>query len=209
MKRQICMFVLFTAASAAACKSESAPAGPTASAEPAATPKAIDPESLKTLALDPAQSKFDFVASKITKSHSGSFKQLTGTATVVSGELHSVVVEVETGSVEADDPDLAGHIKTADFLDVEKFPKATFRSSNITKKALPGATHEVTGDLTLHGVTQPITFPVTANVAPATVTASGQVTINRQKFAVTYPGAPDDLIKDDVVLKPSLVFVQK
>src|SRR5688500_9968965 len=122
MKRQICMFVLFTAASAGACKSESAPAGPTASAEPA-TPKAIDPESLKTLPLDPAQSKFDFVASKITKSHSGSFKQLTGTATVVSGELHSVVVEVETASVEADDPDLAGHIKTADFLDVEKFPK--------------------------------------------------------------------------------------
>jgi polyisoprenoid-binding protein YceI len=209
MKRQICMFVLFTAASAGACKSEPAPSGPAASAEPAATPKAIDPESLKTLPLDPAQSKFDFVASKITKSHAGSFKQLTGTATVVSGELRSVVVEVETGSVEADDPKLAGHIKTADFLDVEKFPKATFRSSNITKKALPGATHEVTGDLTLHGVTQPITFPVTVNVAPAAVTASGQVTINRQKFAVTYPGAPDDLIKDDVVLKPSLVFVQK
>jgi polyisoprenoid-binding protein YceI len=209
MKRQICMFLLFTAASAGACKSEPAPAGPTATAEPAATPKAIDPESLKTLALDPAQSKFDFVAAKITQSHAGSFKQLTGTATVVSGELHSVVVEVETGSVEADDPRLAGHIKTADFLDVEKFPKATFRSSNITKKALSGATHEVTGDLTLHGVTQPITFPVTVNVAPAAVTASGQVTINRQNFAVTYPGAPDDLIKDDVVLKPSLVFVQK
>ena len=210
MKRQICIFLLATAASAGACKSEQpASAGPATAAEPAATPKAIDPESLKTLALDPAQSKFDFVASKITKSHNGAFKQFSGAATVVGDDLHSVVVEIETASVEADDPKLAGHIKTADFLDVEKFPKATFRSSNITKKALPGATHEVTGELTLHGVTQPITFPVTVNVAPSAVTASGQVTIDRQKFAVTYPGAPDDLIKDDVVLKPSLVFVQK
>lgn len=210
MKRQICMFLLATAASAGACKSEQpAPAGAGPAAEPAATPKAIDPDSLKTLALDPAQSKFDFIASKITKSHAGAFKQFSGTATVVGDDLHSVVVEVETASVEADDPKLAGHIKTADFLDVEKFPKATFRSSNITKKALPGATHEITGELTLHGVTQLITFPVTVNVAPAAVTASGQVTIDRQKFAVTYPGAPDDLIKDDVVLKPSLVFVQK
>jgi polyisoprenoid-binding protein YceI len=209
MKRKICMFLLVTAALAGACKSEhAAPAG-AATAEPGATPKAIDPESLKTLALDPARSKFDFVASKITKSHAGSFQQFSGTATVVGDDLHSIVVEVETASVEADDPKLAGHIKTADFLDVEKFPKATFRSSNITKKALPGATHEVTGELTLHGVTQQITFPVTVNVAPAAVTASGQVTIDRQKFAVTYPGMPDDLIKDDVVLKPSLVFVQK
>jgi polyisoprenoid-binding protein YceI len=210
MKRQICIFLLATAATAGACKStEPAPPGAAPGAEPAATPKATDPESLKTLTLDPAQSKFDFVAAKITKSQDGAFKQYSGTATVVGDELHSIVVEVETASIETDEPDLTKHLKTADFLDVEKFPKATFKSSSISKKALPGATHEVTGDLTLHGVTQAITFPVTINVAPAAVTASGQVTIDRQKFAITYPGMPDDLIKDAVVLKPSFVFLQK
>ncbi|HTV17655.1 MAG TPA: YceI family protein, partial [Polyangiaceae bacterium] len=188
----------FLAVAACACQSSGpAPTTTTAApaAEPSATPKSIDPASLKTLTLDPAQSKFDFVAAKITKSHDGAFKQYSGTATVVGDDLHSVVVEVETASIEADDPKLTGHLKTADFLDVEKFPKATFKSSNITKKAAAGATHEVTGALTLHGVTQQITFPVTVNVAPTAVTASGQVTIDRQKFAVTYPGMPDDLIK--------------
>jgi polyisoprenoid-binding protein YceI len=209
MKRQICMLVL-TAAAACACKSsEPAPASAAPAAEPAATPKATDPESLKTLTLDPAQSKFDFVAAKITKSHNGAFKQYTGTATVVGNEFHSITVEVETVSVEADDPNLTGHLKTADFLDVAKFPKATFKSSSIVAKPAPGATHEVSGELTLHGVTQPITFPVTVNVAAAAVTASGEITIDRQKFAVTYPGMPDDLIKDAVVLKPTFVFVQK
>lgn len=212
MKRPICIFLLATAASVGACKSEEPkPAtSTTPAAEPAAEPpKATDPASLKTLTLDPAQSKFDFVAAKITKSHNGAFKQYSGTATVVGDELHSVVVEVETPSIEADDPKLTGHLKTADFLDVEKFPKATFKSSNIEKKAAAGATHEVTGDLTLHGVTQSITFPVTVNVGPTGVTATGEVTIDRQKFGVAYPGMPDDLIKDNVVLKPSFVFVQK
>jgi len=210
MKRQICIFLLASAAATGACKSaEPAPATTTPAAEPAATPKATDPASLKTLELDPAQSKFDFVAAKITKSHNGAFKQYSGTATVVGDDLHSVIVEVETPSIEADDPKLTGHIKTADFLDVEKFPKATFKSSSVTKKAVPGATHEVSGALTLHGVTQQITFPVTVNVTATGVTATGEVTIDRQKFGVVYPGMPDDLIKDNVVLKPSFVFVKK
>lgn len=210
MKRQFCILLLATAASTAACKAaEPAPTGMASAAEPAASPKATDPASVATLTLDPAQSKFDFVGAKITQSHDGQFKQYTGTATVVGGELHSVVVEVATASVESDDPKLTGHLKTADFLDVEKFPKATFKSLGISKKPAPGATHEISGELTLHGVTQPITFPATVNVAPTAVTASGQVTIDRQKFAITYPGMADDLIKDAVVLKPSFVFVKK
>lgn len=210
MKRLICITVLATAAFAGACKSEEpAPASTAPAAEPAAPPKATDPASLETLELDPAQSKFGFVAAKITKSHDGAFERYSGTATVVGDELHSVVVEVETPSVEADDPQLTAHLKTADFLDVEKFPKATFKSSSITKKPADGATHEVAGELTLHGVTQSITFPATIEVAPAVVKASGKVSIDRQKFGVAYPGMPDDLIKDDVVLQPSFVFVKK
>jgi polyisoprenoid-binding protein YceI len=213
MKRQFCILLL-AAAAWSACKSPEATtetkteaAQPSAARAPAAaTPKVTDPASVKTLSLDPAASKFDFVAAKITKSHNGSFKQFSGTANVVEDELHSVAIEVETASTEADDPKLTGHLKTADFLDVEKFPKATFKSSSITKKAAGSATHEVAGDLTLHGVTQPITFPVTVTQSPTSITASGEVTIDRQKFAIKYPGLPDDLIKDAVVLKPTFVF---
>jgi polyisoprenoid-binding protein YceI len=164
---------------------------------------------VKTLTLDPAASRFDFVAAKITKSHNGSFKQFSGVATLLGEELHSVALEVETASTEADDPKLTGHLKSPDFLDVEKFPKATFKSSSIEPKRAGSATHEVSGALTLHGVTQQLTFPATVSVTPTAVTGTAEVSIDRQKFGVIYPGMPDDLIKDAVVLKPTFVFPRK
>jgi polyisoprenoid-binding protein YceI len=215
MSRQTCISWLALAIAASACKStDGSTETRAASAEPArstadVTHKATDPASLKTLVLDPSASKFDFDASKITNTNHGSFKQFSGNATTIDGELRSIAVEVDTATLEADDPKLAAHLKTADFLDVEKFPKATFKSSSIVAKPAGGATHEVTGDLTLHGVTQQITFPATVEITPTAVKSSAEVRINRQKFGVTYPGMPDDLIKDEVLLKPRFVFAQK
>jgi polyisoprenoid-binding protein YceI len=211
MKLEICISLLALAALAPACKStESATATKEpAAGEPAAAPKATDPDSVKVLALDPTASKFDFQAAKITKTHSGVFKQFSGAVTLIGNDVQSIAAEVDTASVEADAADLTGHLKSADFLDVEKFPKATFKSSNITKKPVGSATHEVSGALTLHGVTQEITFPATVSVTPASVTASADVRIDRQKFGVIYPGMPDDLIKNEVVLKPHFVFTKE
>jgi len=213
MKRLFCIAIL----ASTACKSEppatetsTSAAQPVPVAAAGEAPAKTDPASVKTLTLDPAASKFDFDAAKITKTHHGSFKQFAGSATLLGDELHSLAVEVETPSVEADDPKLTGHIKTADFLDVEKFPKATFKSSRVTEKpSSTGATHEVTGALTLHGVTQEISFPVTVTQTPESVTGKAEVAIDRQKFNIKYPGMPDDLIKDEVLLKPTFVFSKK
>lgn len=213
MKRLFCIALL----TSTACKSPepatettTSAAQPVVVAAPGEAPPKTDPASVKTLALDPAASKFDFDAAKITKTHHGAFKQFTGSATLLGEELHSIAIEVETPSVDVDDPKLTGHLKTADFLDVEKFPKATFKSSSITEKpSSTGATHEVTGALTLHGVTQEITFPVTVAQTPDSVTGKAEVAIDRQKFNIKYPGMPDDLIKDEVLLKPTFVFSKK
>jgi polyisoprenoid-binding protein YceI len=183
--------------------STESPAGAAPAAE---VPKATDPASVKTLILDPSASKFDFSAAKVTKTHHGSFKRFTGVATQIGEELQSIAVEVDTASVDIDDPKLTQHLKTPDFLDVEKFPKATFKSSGIQKKPAGEATHEISGDLTLHGVTQPVTFPAKISLTPAGVSGSGVIRIDRQKFGVRYPGMPDDLIKDEVTLEPSFVF---
>jgi polyisoprenoid-binding protein YceI len=179
---------------------------PAGAAAPAEAPKATDPASVKTLSLDPSASKFDFSAAKVTKTHHGSFKHFTGIATLIGDELQSLAVEVDTASIDVDDPKLTGHLKTTDFLDVEKFPKATFKSSGIQKKPAGEATHEISGDLTLHGVTQAVTFPAKISVTPAGLSGSGVIRIDRQKFGVRYPGLPDDLIKDEVTLEPSLSF---
>jgi polyisoprenoid-binding protein YceI len=213
MQRPLFIALLAAATSSAACKSPDSatekrpptesPAGAEAAAD---TPKATDPSSLKMLTLDPSASKFDFSAAKITKTHHGSFKRFTGSATLIDGDLQSIAVEVDTASIEVDDPKLTGHLKTADFLDVEKFPKATFKSSAVQKKAAGDATHEISGDLTLHGVTQAVTFPAKVSVAPSGVSGSAVIRIDRQKFGIHYPGLPDDLIKDEVTLEPSFAF---
>jgi polyisoprenoid-binding protein YceI len=182
----------------------------TGSAPPATTPPATTtaaaPGTQKTLALDPVASTFPIVASKVTGSHNGSFKKFSGTASVAGDEVQAVSFEVETASVETDTPKLTQHVKSKDFLEVDKYPKATFQSTSIKKTPGGPGTHEVTGDLTLHGIKESITFPVTVKQTPQALTGEGKITIDRQKFNIKYPGMPDDLIKDEVVLAPTFVF---
>ena len=63
-----------------------------------------------------------------------------------------------------------------------------------------GATHTITGNLTLHGVTKSITFPATIAVSPEAITVDGTFSINRKDFGINYAGAADNLIRDEVVL---------
>jgi polyisoprenoid-binding protein YceI len=181
-------------------------APPAAGAQPAVVGKAIDPSKLTTLALDPASSTLEIVAAKVTRKHDGAFKQFSGSASLAGDQIQGVSFDVDTASLTTDTEKLTEHIKTKDFLDVEKFPKATFKSTSVVVKPAAGATHEVTGQLTLHGVTNEISFPVLVVVTPESVKGSGEIHIDRKKFGVVYPGMPDDLIKDDVVLKPVFVF---
>jgi polyisoprenoid-binding protein YceI len=62
----------------------------------------------------------------------------------------------------------------------------------------------ITGDLTLHGVTKRVSFPATISVSDVRVDANAEFSINRQDYGITYPGMPDDLIRDLVVIKLSL-----
>ncbi len=113
---------------------------------------------------------------------------------------------MQTDSLESDSEKLTGHLESPDFFDVQKFPTSTFQSTSILEKSTGDATHEITGNLTLHGVTKVITFPAKVTKAPDAVTGTAEFTINRKDFGIVYPGKPDDLIKDDVLLKLKLVF---
>jgi len=185
-------------------------AAPAAQTTPSAvTPKAAEPGAAADLTLDRAASKLEIVASKITRSHDGSFQQFSGSASLAGDQVQAVNFEVDTASLQTDTEKLTAHIKTKDFLDVEKFPKASFKSTSVVAKPVGSATHEITGQLTLHGVTQEITFPASIALTPDAVTGRAEIPINRQKFGVVYPGMKDDLIKDVVVLKPTFVFVRR
>ena len=152
--------------------------------------------------ITPQKSKIEFVGSKVTGSHNGSFQTFSGEIDYAGAPENSRVnITMQTDSLTADDPKLTEHLKTADFFDVAKFPQATFVSTEIKPGGEKGATHTVTGNLTLHGVTKAITFPATIAVTPDTATVDSSFSINRKDFGINYAGASDNLIRDDVVLK--------
>ncbi len=141
-----------------------------------------------------------FEGSKVTGSHKGGFKTVSGTITVPGEDVSKAMVDIkmDMSSTWADDPKLEGHLKSEDFFDVAKYPTSTFVSSKIEKSETG---HNVTGNLTFHGVTKEISFPATITMEGDNVKTQAEFAINRKDFGVVYPGKPDDLIRDEVVIR--------
>ena len=167
------------------------------------------PANAETLQITPENSKIDFVAAKVTRSHNGSFKRFNGTIDLAENapEKSRVTIDVETNSVVTDEGDLTKHLQTPDFFDVAKFPKATFTSTKIEPSG--GSNYNVTGNFDLHGVKKSITFPATIEVAPDKATVNAEFAINRKDWGLTYPGKADDLIREGVVINLSLNVPRK
>lgn len=151
--------------------------------------------------ITPENSKIEFVGSKVTGSHNGSFEKFSGSVDFNGKvETSKVTINIETASVKTDADGLTKHLQTADFFDVAKFPQATFESTEIKPGGDKGATHTVTGNLSLHGVTKSVTFPATIAVEPEAISVNSTFAINRKDFGINYAGGADNLIRDEVVM---------
>lgn len=152
-------------------------------------------------------SKVEFVGAKVTGKHDGSFGKFTGKILLASGDAtkSSVRAEIEMASLASDNEGLTGHLKSPDFFDVARFPRAVFQSTQIALGGANGASHTVTGNLELHGVTKSITFPASIQLAGDVTTVKTEFGINRKDFGIVYPGKTDDLIKDEVLIRLNLV----
>ena len=175
---------------------------------PAAKPetKTGAAEKASTVAL---KGDIGFVGSKVTGSHTGVFKEWSGAVTM-GGSLESTALNftVQTKSVVSDPENrnawsekLDSHLKSPDFFDVAKFPTATFSSTSIKKASDGKGTHTISGDLTMRGVTRPVTFPATVTLSDARVAATSEFTIQRGQWGISYKGKADDLIREGVVMK--------
>ena len=152
--------------------------------------------------ITPQNSKVEFTGSKVTGKHDGAFQDFSGQIDYAgTPEQSRVNITMKTDSLTTDAADLTKHLKTADFFDVAKFPEAAFVSTSIKPGGEKGASHTVTGNLTLHGVTKAVTFPATISVTPDVATVDSTFSINRKDFGINYAGQADNLIRDDVVLK--------
>lgn len=202
---------------------------PTATQEaaPTAAPSAVTDEAPK--AAEPPAPKgptarkvvdltgtIGFLGSKVSGSHGGVFQQWSGGLLMGETlETAKLSFEVQVASVFSDPEDrtpwsekLDKHFIHEDFFHADKFPTATFFSKKIVKGAEGDATHTITGDLTIRGMTRPVTFPATVSLTETEVKAKAEFTINRKEWGIVYKGKPDDLIRDGVVLKIDLMGVR-
>jgi polyisoprenoid-binding protein YceI len=144
-------------------------------------------------------STITWVGSKVTGTHEGGFKDFDGEINLVNDDptASSVTVTIDTTTLWSDDERLTGHLKSADFFDVETYPTATFISTSI-QAAESGYT--VTGNLDLHGIEKSISFPAEITVADGSATINASFAVKRFDFGIVYPGKKDDLIRDEVAL---------
>lgn len=184
---------------------------PTAFAQPA--PLSQNPADIRAGAFnaDPNHSKITWSVSHFGfHTYLGQFSSFTGSLTLdpKAPEQAQLAVTIDTNTLGTLNPALDTHLKSADFLDVAKFPQATFKATSI--KRTGDKTADITGDLTLHGVTKPVVVHATFNqvgTGPAdrkyTVGFSGKALIKRSDFGVkSYVPA----ISDEVTLQIETEF---
>ena len=100
-----------------------------------------------------------WIGSKVTGSHEGGFKNVSGELSLDGNDVEtlSVSISIDVDSLYSDNERLTGHLKSADFFDVETYPTATFTSTEIRQE---GDGYVMVGNLNLHGITKSISFPV-------------------------------------------------
>ena len=161
--------------------------------------------------LDPAHTRIGFVArhAMVTKVR-GSFDEFAGTAVLDGANPANSRVEVtiEAASIDTRNAQRDEHLRGNDFLAMQEYPKITFASTGVRQAG--ETTFEVTGDLTIKGVTNEITIPFEFEGAAKDpfgnqrVGFEGSVTINRRDYGVTWNAALEGggvLVSDKVTLE--------
>lgn len=172
---------------------------------------AIPTDISGTWTIDPAHSQVGFVArhAMVTKVR-GSFNDFDGTVKVSDDDLATTSIElhIQATSIDTRNAQRDEHLRSNDFLAMEQFPQITFISTSVQST---DSTHlEVTGDLTIKGVTNKVTVPfdfqgtATDPFGSQRAGFEGSITINRKDYGVTWNAALETggvLVSDKIVLE--------
>jgi polyisoprenoid-binding protein YceI len=164
-----------------------------------------------TYTLDPAHTRIGFVArhAMVTKVR-GAFNEFEGTAVLDGANPANSHVEVtiDAASIDTRNAQRDEHLRSNDFLAMQEYPKITFTSTGV--RQVDDATFEVSGDLSIKGVTNPITIPFSFEGAAKDpfgnqrVGFEGAVTINRKDYGITWNATLETggvLVSDKVTLE--------
>jgi polyisoprenoid-binding protein YceI len=161
----------------------------------------------RTYDIDLAHSEATFQVRHLITKVRGSFADFGGTIELDAEhpERSSVSVTIQAASITTRQPDRDTHLRSADFFDVERFPTLAFVSTSIAPRG--NDVYDVTGTLTIHGVSKTVTLPVThlgTAKDPWGVEKAAfetDITINRKDFGLNWNAALETggfLVGDDV-----------
>lgn len=148
-----------------------------------------------------SNTEIKFVGAKPQGKHDGGFKTVTGTASVTGTDATTlkITLDIDMNSLYSDNDKLTTHLKSPDFFGVKSNPKSKFESTKIEKD---GNDYKVTGNFTMLGKKESITFPAKIAVTDSSVTLTSNFSIDRTKWGMTYgQGKVDNMVKLSVNLK--------
>ncbi len=176
--------------------------------------------AVTTWNIDPAHSAAEFKVKHMMISNvKGSFSGLSGALTEHSDDatLSSVEAAIPVAAISTGDAQRDAHLKSADFFDAEKYPALNFKSTRVTRKG--EAAYEVTGDLTIHGVTRSVTFAVEGPSAPGKdpwgntrIGLSATAKINRKDFGLSWNAALETggfLVGEEIAITLDVQFIRQ
>jgi polyisoprenoid-binding protein YceI len=169
---------------------------------------AVSAFAAETYVVDKAHSEAKFEVTHLVSRVSGKFNDVSGKITGDPADAAGSSVEftIKTASIDTGNEGRDKHLRTPDFFDAEKFPEITFKSTAI-KPTVKKGLYEVTGDLTMRGVTKRVTLPVEFRgfaKDPSGNTRAGftaKTTLNRKDYGINWNRTFDEggvLLGDDV-----------
>lgn len=151
-----------------------------------------------TYAIDPSHSRIGFVArhAMVTKVR-GSFNDFAGTGFFDADDPSRSHLElrIQAASIDTRNADRDAHLRSNDFFDMDTYPTLEFGSTNV--EAVGATTYRVTGDLTIKGVTRPVTIDfeyegvATDPYGNQRIGLEGRATVNRRDFGIEFNVALD------------------
>lgn len=167
---------------------------------------------MATYKIDPAHSGAEFVVRHMMISNvRGGFTKVEGTIEYDPANVAATKIDaqIDASSIDTREPQRDGHLKSADFLDAEKFPAISFKSKKV--EANGDGELKVTGDLTIHGATKEVVLDVDGPTPEAKdpfgnvrVGASAKTKIKRSEFGLTWNAALETggfLVGDDLKIE--------
>lgn len=171
--------------------------------------------AVETYTIDPVHSAVGFSIRHFVAKVPGKFSKFSGTITVdrANPQNSSAEATIDVASVNTDNQKRDDHLRNADFFEVAKFPTMTFKS--IAWKKTGTDTFEVTGNLTLKGVSKPVVLKVTSlgfgpGMGGAMLSGwEATTTINKAEFNLKDPPMLDAALGDDVTITINIEAAMK